>query len=91
MFSLNESLDISNVVDCKIQYTEWLQQHSDDVIVLDAACVNRVDAAGLQLLVSFHHSARMAGKNLQFQNVSETLEEGLKVLGLDRILTGAQQ
>ncbi|MCR9297552.1 STAS domain-containing protein [Vibrio fluvialis] len=49
MFALNESLDISNVVDCKLQYLEWLQQ--DSKIVVDAARVSRVDAAGIQLLV----------------------------------------
>lgn len=86
MFSLNESLDVSNVVECKVQYLQWLQQHSDDVIMIDAADVNRVDAAGLQLLASLYHSAHVAGKDLQFHNVSETLQDGLKILGLDGIL-----
>lgn len=90
MFSLNESLDISNVADCKVQFSQWLQQHKDDVMHVDAARVNRVDAAGIQLLVSLHLSAHVAAKDIQLHNVSETLQEGLKVLGLDGIVKGDQ-
>ncbi|EMA8958039.1 anti-sigma factor antagonist [Vibrio fluvialis] len=80
MFALNESLDISNVVDCKLQYLEWLQQ--DSKIVVDAARVSRVDAAGIQMLVSLFESARLAEKDIRLENISEVLQEGIEVLGL---------
>lgn len=79
MFALNESLDISNVVDCN-PISEWLQQ--DSKIVVDAARVSRVDAAGIQLLVSLFESARLAEKDIRLENISEVLQEGIEVLGL---------
>ncbi|MCG6233548.1 MULTISPECIES: STAS domain-containing protein [Vibrio] len=82
MFTLNESLDISNVVDCKVQYQEWLQQATP--LVIDATHVSRVDAAGVQLLVSFVESARLAERDIRLENISEALQEGIDVLGLER-------
>lgn len=53
---------------------------------LDAADLERVDAAGLQLLLAFVRTARERGLALKWQAVGSTLEAGAELLGLANAL-----
>lgn len=86
---LQESLDIRNVAECKRTYQQWMQDN--DVLIVDARSVSRVDAAGIQLLASLFRTAHLAGKEIRLDNISEALEEGLQVLGMEHCFKVIQE
>ncbi|WP_295899093.1 STAS domain-containing protein [uncultured Vibrio sp.] len=81
---LGESLEISTVMDAKVQYSEWLKQSSS--LRIDASQVSRVDAAGLQLLASLFISAKQLNLEVELSDPSSVLSEALNTLGLARVV-----
>ncbi|MGF1697292.1 STAS domain-containing protein [Vibrio kyushuensis] len=81
---LGESLEISTVMDSKIQYTEWLKQSSS--LRIDASQVSKVDTAGLQLLASFFMSAKQLSVTVELSNATSVLTEALETLGLTSVI-----
>ncbi|WP_248009248.1 STAS domain-containing protein [Vibrio amylolyticus] len=79
---LGESLEISTVMDAKVQYEEWLKQSS---LRIDASQVSRVDTAGIQLLVSLMISARQMNVVVELSEMSPVLTEALQTLGLTKV------
>lgn len=63
-------------------------QHLDEALArgfpleLDASKVERIDAAGLQLLMLFLHVARGRGLKSKWRSVSSNLRAGAAVLGM---------
>jgi anti-anti-sigma regulatory factor len=55
-------------------------------IVLDAAAVERVDTAALQLLVAFQRAAKQHARQVRWTGVSAPLEEAASQLGLAEAL-----
>jgi anti-anti-sigma factor len=55
-------------------------------IVVDGTRVERLDAAALQVLVCFCHTARQRGLALSWQNVSPELQQAARLLGLETAL-----
>lgn len=55
-------------------------------IALDAAKLNGVDTAGLQLLAAFYRAAHTRGLNPQWIETSAALREGARLLGLEALL-----
>ncbi|USD43369.1 STAS domain-containing protein [Vibrio sp. SCSIO 43135] len=80
---LGESLEISTVMDAKVQYEEWLKQPSP--LNIDASQVGRVDAAGLQLLASLFVSARNTNLDITLNSASDVLQEGIGLLALQHV------
>ncbi|MEZ9232152.1 STAS domain-containing protein [Vibrio amylolyticus] len=77
---LGESLEISTVMDAKVQYAGWLKQSSS--LRIDASQVSRVDAAGLQLLASLFISAKQLNLNVELSQSSPVFTEAVETLGL---------
>lgn len=49
---------------------------------LDGSTVQRIDAAGLRLLVAFMHERRAAGSTIAWRGISKVLSESARKLGL---------
>ncbi len=81
---LNESLDISTVLDNALLYKNWLAT-DDKSLALDASQVERVDAAGIQTLASLFITAQHNQLIISLNNPSKVLSEGITILGLQKI------
>jgi len=60
-----------------------VRQHS---VTLDMRQIERIDAAGISLLISLYGVAHAAGHEFAIVNASARVEEILQIVGLDRIL-----
>jgi len=80
---LEESLEISNVLNSNKEYQQWLD--SQELLIIDASSVSRIDAAGLQALASLFLSAKQAHIEIRLINVPELLTNGIELLGLANI------
>jgi anti-anti-sigma factor len=53
---------------------------------LDLSSVQRIDAAGIAVLISLYRAAHLAGHSFTVSNSSPRVEKTLSLVGLDRIL-----
>jgi anti-anti-sigma factor len=60
-----------------------VRQHS---VTLDMRQIERIDAAGISLLISLYGAAHAAGHEFAIMNASARVAEILEIVGLDRIL-----
>lgn len=61
------------------------QAHAES-ITLNLSQVQKIDAAGVQLLMAFSHHATQSGKALSLLNPSESVIQSLTLLGLTHLL-----
>ncbi|SON52243.1 lipid asymmetry maintenance protein MlaB [Vibrio tapetis] len=80
---LDESLEISNVLNSKIEYQQWLDNH--ELLIIDASSVSRIDAAGLQALASLFLTAKQTHTEIRLINVADKLSDGIELLALTNI------
>jgi anti-anti-sigma regulatory factor len=62
----------------------------DSDVLVDGSAVERIDTAGLQMLVSFAKHQASRGKPVRWAAVSAELSRGSQLLGLDDLLGLAQ-
>jgi len=55
-------------------------------VTLDMRQIERIDAAGISLLISLYGAAHSAGNEFAIVNASARVAEILEIVGLDRIL-----
>jgi len=55
-------------------------------VTLDMRNIERIDAAGIAVLISLYGEARMSGHEFAIVNASHRVAEILELVGLDRIL-----
>ena len=55
-------------------------------VTLDMRQIERIDAAGISLLISLYGAAHAAGNEFAIVNASARVAEILEIVGLDRIL-----
>ena len=69
-----------------MQFQLLATDFGDSDVLLDGSAVERIDTAGLQMLVAFakHHVA--SGKRMQWTAASQELQRGSRMLGLDEAL-----
>lgn len=69
-----------------MQFQLLATDFGDSDVLLDGSAVERIDTAGLQMLVAFakHHAA--SGKRMQWTAASQELQRGSRLLGLDEAL-----
>ncbi|MFA0569421.1 MAG: STAS domain-containing protein [Vibrio gallaecicus] len=79
-YVLEESLEISTVLNSKEKYLQWLTHNES--ISIDASKVTRVDTAGLQALASLFVSAKHVGLDIRIENTSEILNDSIALLDL---------
>ncbi len=59
---------------------------SSKKVIVDGSQVERIDTAGVQLLVAFAQAQAKAGKTLQWSGASELLVRSCRRLGVDGLL-----
>src|SRR6185312_9292111 len=64
-----------------------VRQHS---VTLDMRQIERIDAAGISLLIALYGAAHTAGHEFAIVNASVRVAEILEIVGLDRILISHQ-
>jgi anti-anti-sigma factor len=64
-----------------------VRQHS---VTLDMRQIERIDAAGISLLISLYGAAHTAGHEFAIVNACPRVAEILEIVGLDRILISHQ-
>lgn len=79
-----DSLDISVMMDFKALILQALA--SEGEIVLDAANLERVDGAALQLLAALFNDASQAMRPIRWESPSEALVKASRLTGLDTVL-----
>ncbi|MCK8816826.1 STAS domain-containing protein [Natroniella sulfidigena] len=90
MFELPTNLTIYNVEQIQeelITYFETKVEAEQGQLILEAAEVEDIDAAGLQLLVSAYKTANKNDLVLQINNLSNELKKLLTLAGAEFIIT----
>jgi anti-anti-sigma factor len=59
-------------------------------VTLDMQHIERIDAAGIAVLISLYGEARMSGHEFAIINASHRVAEILELVGLDRILISGE-
>lgn len=86
--SCGEPARISLAADCTLREAAALKSQlittisPTDAVLIDGGAVERIDTAGLQLLVAFAQREHAAGRRLQWQAASEELRSASARLGL---------
>ncbi len=53
----------------------FLELLKEDKIILNMKGITKIDIVGIQLLISFLKSAEALGKDVKFENISESVHE----------------
>ena len=69
-----------------MQFQLLATDFGDSDVLLDGSAVDRIDTAGLQMLVAFAKYHATSGKRLQWIAASPELQRGSRLLGLDEAL-----
>ncbi len=80
-----EYLDISNINQISEKLRSALDSN-DPVTFLDGEAVERIDAAGLQLLTTFFKDAKSQGMTLHWHKPSDVLKTASRLTGLSGFL-----
>jgi len=80
LITFDDTLDITMAASYFEKLTEMLNQHKS--ITLDGGNIERVDGAGLQLLVAFFKAAESLHVSIQWQASSDILKKSAKLSGL---------
>lgn len=87
---LPAELTIYTVGELHPQWCAWLaeagQAAADTPVCLDAAAVDQIDGAGLQLLVSLANSLSARQRTLQLVDASQLLVNACETMGLGALL-----
>lgn len=80
-----EALTIANVASLHAQFVAALEKTSS--IEVNAAKVEKVDTAGLQLLVAVNHELHKSDNSLIWKSASDVLTESISTCGLSSEIT----
>lgn len=81
---LEASCTLRDTID--MQFQLLAVDFGDSDVVVDGSAVERIDTAGLQLLVSFARHQAGRGKSICWKAVSPELMRGSQLLGVERML-----
>ena len=82
--NLDEILDISSAGELKSQFLLLLE--SNENIVIEASNVERADTSALQALLAFIQDVRAQGKEVQWQDPSDSFLRSAGLIGLSDLL-----
>lgn len=77
-------LGIAQVAELRLQFEQALD--SGRPLAIEAAAVEQLDGAALQLLLAFRHAATEAGRAPDWREPSPRLRDAANLLGLDGAL-----
>jgi anti-anti-sigma regulatory factor len=87
---LPAELTIYNAAELRVQLLAHVEAHAqEEACCIDAAAVDQVDAAGLQLLLALTRTLAAAGRTLRLAPASPVLAAAVDALGLRAALLGA--
>lgn len=88
--ALPQELSIYTAAELHAQWLAWLGQQAGNggTAQVQAAAVESVDAAGLQLLLSLQHALQGQGQQLALLDPSPALVQGCEAIGLQAWLNG---
>mgnify|MGYP005811454379 CR=1 FL=1 len=69
-----------------MQFQLLATDFGDSDVLLDGSAVERIDTAGLQMLVAFAKQHAASGRRIQWTAASQELQRGSRLLGLDETL-----
>ncbi len=85
-YQLQGSLNLDSVVRLLTQ-SEMMFHKTPDSLTVDLATVQRVESAGLALLVEWRRRAGLADKQIRYLNVPSQLIDIAQLSGVDDILS----
>ena len=97
--SFPSELTICTVGELRAQWLSWLAaaREADDAeavhdqpLQVNAAAVNEVDAAGVQLVLALSHSLARERRRLHIENPSLAFSSACELLGVSALLTGTE-
>jgi ABC-type transporter Mla MlaB component len=80
VIDLGAELNIRTVADCKARIQHAMNEDED--IKLDAANLQKIDTAGLQMLLSLRQSLKASSRSIQWQSFNELIDESAAMIGL---------
>ncbi|WP_198264856.1 STAS domain-containing protein [sulfur-oxidizing endosymbiont of Gigantopelta aegis] len=80
IITFDDTLDITMAANYFEKLTDMLNQHKS--IMLNGGDVDRIDGAGLQLLVAFFKAAESLHVTVKWQACSDILKNSAKISGL---------
>ncbi len=80
LIAFDDILDITMAASYHEKLTEMLNQHK--VITLDGGEIERIDGAGLQMLIAFFKAARSLNISVKWQACSDSLKKSADLSGL---------
>ena len=80
LITFDDTLDITMAATYFEKLTEMLDQHKS--IVLDGDGIERIDGAGLQLLLGFFKAAESLHVTIKWQACSDILKKSAKLSGM---------
>jgi anti-anti-sigma regulatory factor len=83
-FTLESGCTLRDGID--MQFLLLAADCSSQQVVVDGSQVERIDTAGVQLLVAFAKGLETAGKSLQWSGTSDLLVRSCRTLGVDGLL-----
>lgn len=82
--TLSGSMDISRAGDLKKELGKTLRRKPP--LLIDCSGVERVDTAGVQVLLAFAGAAEEKGVELVWQSPSESVQNAFRIMGLEKII-----
>lgn len=86
VFEIPERFTIAQAQQVYEELNGLLESEEVESIVLDAGEVMKIDAAGLQILLSFYRTAEKFHKSVQWRNPSNEMIDCAAILGVSKAL-----
>lgn len=83
IFEIQSVQDISSVAEL---HNEMKKLFKNEKVIFDGQQVERIDAASLQLLLSFIHEAKINDVDVSWRSPSDALSNSAKLLGMEDAL-----
>ena len=72
-----------STIDALHEIFKQILEREDTFLTIDVGQVEQIDTAALQLFLALQRDARATGKEVSWQNISESLSQRLRLTGLE--------
>ena len=72
-----------STIDALHEIFKQLLEREDTFLTIDVGQVEQTDTAAIQLFLALQRDARATGKEVSWQNISESLSQRLRLTGLE--------
>ncbi|MCP4433322.1 MAG: STAS domain-containing protein [Gammaproteobacteria bacterium] len=85
--SLGETLTVKTVAECKKNIVDSMTKNAE--ITLDSASLQKIDTAGLQLLLSLQKSLALTQQQINWKNRNPVIDSAARLTGMTEIIEEA--